>query len=107
LYNLLYRDRLISLKLDSLHVRRIKQDLIMYYKIINGLVAIDCSEFFSFADCDRTRGHYICRSVDVMSVNLALLEECVLCGTLYVVNACSVSYFKRELGTVNLDLYTC
>jgi len=85
LSNLSYRVRLLSLKLDSLDVRRIKQDLIMCYTIINGLVAIDSSEF-SFTDCDRTLGiiySYIYRSVDLMSANLALLEECVQCGTLY------------------------
>ena len=57
LSNLSYEDSLLLLKLDSFHVRRIKQDLIMCYKVINGLVAIDCSEFFSFTEYDRTRGH--------------------------------------------------
>jgi len=41
LSNLSYRDGLLLLKLDSLHVRGIKQDLIMCYKIIDGLVALD------------------------------------------------------------------
>ena len=57
LSNLSYKDRLLLLKLDFLHVRRIKQDLIICHKNINGLVAIDCSEFFSITDCDSTRGH--------------------------------------------------
>jgi len=56
LSNLSYRDRLLPLKLDSLHVRRIKQNLIMCYEIINGLVAIDCLEFFSFTDWIRNMG---------------------------------------------------
>ena len=34
LSNLSYEDRLSSLKLDSLHVKRIKQDLTMCYKIV-------------------------------------------------------------------------
>jgi len=52
----LMKHRLVHLKLDSLHVRRIKQDMIMCYKIINGLVALNCSDFFSF-NYVRTRGH--------------------------------------------------
>jgi hypothetical protein len=57
LSNLSYEDRLSTLELDSLRVRRIKQDLNMCYKIVHGLIAIDCSDFFSFVNCDRTRGH--------------------------------------------------
>jgi len=93
LSNLSYKDRLLSLKLDSLHLRRINVDLIMRYKIFNGLVAIDCSDFFYFPDYDRTRGH-----------NFYIL--CVVWNTLShdVVNAFSVSSFKRKLDTVNLDL---
>ena len=29
----------------------------MCYKIVHGLVSFDCSDFFSFANFDRTRGH--------------------------------------------------
>ena len=57
LSNLSYEDHLLSLKLDSLHVRRIKQDLAMAYNNFHGLIAIDCSDLFSCANCDRTRGH--------------------------------------------------
>jgi len=114
LSNLSYRYRLLSLELDSLHVRRIKQDLIMCYKIINGLVAIDCSEFFSFIDCDWTRGHnlklyiQICR-LDVRKFSFARRVCAVWNALSYydIVNASSVISFKRKLEAVNLDLYTC
>ncbi len=36
-----YVERLNFLQLDSLEVRRIKADLILYYKVINNLVQID------------------------------------------------------------------
>jgi len=85
----------------------------MCYKIINGLVAINCSEFFSFTDCDRTRGYnlelyiQICR-LDVRKVSFARRVFPVLCGMLYhMINDSSVSSFKRTLEAVNLDLYTC
>jgi len=112
LSNLSYRDRLLPLKLDSLHVRRVKQNLTMCYKIINGLVAIDCSEFF-FIDCDQTRGHnlklyiQICR-LDIHKFRFAS-RVCPVWNALSynVVNACQVSSFKRKLDAINLDLYTC
>jgi len=45
---------------------------------------------------------------DLMSVNLALLEDPVWNFISYdIVNACSVSSFKRKLEAVNLDFYTC
>jgi len=102
LSNLWYRDRLLSLKLDSLVVRRIKQDFIMCYNIINGVVAIDCSEFFSFTDCDRTRGHnfklYIGR-LDVHKFGF-VRRLCLVWYALSfdIVNNCSLSTFKRKLG---------
>jgi len=47
-----YHDRLVSLKLDS--SQTYQTNLIMCYKIINGLVGTDCSDFFSFIDFHRT-----------------------------------------------------
>jgi len=85
----------------------------MCYKIINGFVAIDCSEFFSFTDCDRIRGHnlklciQICR-LEVRKFSCARRACPVWNTSSYdIVNACSVSFLKRELEAVNLDLYTC
>jgi len=51
-------DRLVYLKLDSLYVLGISDKIIMItcYQIINGLVAINCSDHFSLNDV-RTRGH--------------------------------------------------
>ena len=55
----------------------------MCYKFINGLVAIDCPEFFSFTDCDRTRGHNIklyiqnCR-LDVRKFSFARSPEALV-----------------------------
>jgi len=85
----------------------------MCYKIINDLVAIDCSEFFSFTDCDRTRGHnlklhtQICR-INVRKFSFARGVRPVWNASSYdSVKACTVNSFKCKLGTVNLDLYTC
>ena len=42
-----YQDRLAKLNLESLQPRRIKNDLILLYKIINQLIDIDFSHFFN------------------------------------------------------------
>ena len=41
-----YNDRLFLLDMESLEVRRVKADLIMYYKVINGLNDLNPSDFF-------------------------------------------------------------
>lgn len=51
--NLSYKDRLASPKIDSPYTRRVKQDLVMCYKIINGLICLDFSDFFSYVVSDR------------------------------------------------------
>ena len=43
-----YNDRLQKLNLESLESRRIKNDLILMYKIVNNLVDMDFSNFFQF-----------------------------------------------------------
>jgi len=57
LSNVGYKDRLEILSLGSLQLRRLHQDLIYSYKIIFGLVDIDCSRFFTVTPNETTRGH--------------------------------------------------
>jgi len=53
-----YADRLASLKLESLEVRRLRHDLILTYKILFGLTDMNYSDFFTFADrTHSTRSH--------------------------------------------------
>jgi hypothetical protein len=53
-----YTERLLLLNLESLEVRRIKSDLKMCYKIVNGLCDLEVTKFFSFAPISSvTRGH--------------------------------------------------
>ena len=55
--NISYMERLKILKADTLEMRRLKADLILYYKIIHGLVSISASSFFKFREGNSTRGH--------------------------------------------------
>ncbi len=45
-----YSDRLQQLKLESLQSRRIKNDLIFLYKILNNLIDIQFSDYFEFSN---------------------------------------------------------
>ena len=65
------KTRLFILDLESLQARRVKKDLKMYYKIINGLISLDNKLFFSFSNNLYTRGHYYCRITYLLgNVNL-------------------------------------
>jgi len=57
LSNASYSDRLSILGLRSLQLRRLHQDLIYTYKIIFGLVDLDCPKFFLVSPNETTRGH--------------------------------------------------
>ena len=57
LSDLPYLDRLKLLKLETLELRRLKADLILVYKIINGLVDLNFDDFFKLSSCTMTRGH--------------------------------------------------
>ena len=55
MFDLSYQDRLIKLNLDTLEKRRIKNDLILAYKIIFGISKTSLKlELNSFT---KTRGH--------------------------------------------------
>jgi len=49
--------RLSVLELDSLHLRRIKADLLLCYKMINNLVDVDVATFFTLSNCRLTRSN--------------------------------------------------
>ena len=70
LSNTSYSDRLAVPGLRSLQLRRLHQDLIYTYKILYGLVDLDCLKFFLISPNETTRGHvsklFVCHSrVDV------------------------------------------
>ena len=54
--NISYMQRLKILKADTLELRRIKADIIMYYKIIHGCVTITSSNYFKLKADVHTRG---------------------------------------------------
>jgi hypothetical protein len=106
-----YPDRLKSLGLDSLLVRRLKYDLTTCHKIIRGEIDVSPDDFFTFATYSATRGHsqklfkpqsridarkfsFANRLVDVWNDLPAT-----------VVEANTTSSFKAKLNNVQLDRY--
>lgn len=50
-----YKERLQELDIPSIQYRQLRNDLIQAYKIINNIDNIQCNEFFTFVEDDRTR----------------------------------------------------
>ena len=51
LSNLSYPERLAALDLEPLELRRLKSDLVLYYKCLHDLVALLSSEYFTIFNC--------------------------------------------------------
>src|SRR5271169_6232878 len=56
LWDLSYKDRLVTCSLQSLELRRLIADIFLCYKIIHGLVALNVKNFFEFDTNSVTRG---------------------------------------------------
>ena len=52
-----YYHRLRSLSLDSLELRRLRADLLLAYRILFGLVNVNCDDFFVLRKQRQLRGH--------------------------------------------------
>ena len=58
LKHLPYHERLAVIGLETLEIRRLKFDLMMYYKIFHGIVSLDISGFFNVSPNNHgTRDH--------------------------------------------------
>jgi hypothetical protein len=53
-----YKDRLKRLKMETLELRRLRQDLVLPYEILTGLTDVNVADFFTVANSSHcTRGH--------------------------------------------------
>jgi len=91
-----YCERLNKLEAETLEMRRLKLDLVMYYNILHGFVDIDAGSLFDTINCNviRSCGHplriikqycnvncsssFVCRNVNTWN---SLLEHVVNCKT--------------------------
>ena len=60
------------LNLESLEYRRLKTDLVMYYKIIHNLIDLNCEDFFKFSRHSLTRSHNLTLTKPICKTNLYL-----------------------------------
>ena len=105
-----YMERLSLLKLDLLEIRRIKSDLKMCFKIINGLCDIDPLHYFKFAPTlSVTRGHNIRLIKPICNTNCQLYFFTNRVVNYWnslpadIVNASSFGIFVRKLDSHDLS----
>ena len=105
--NLSYDERLKIPNTDRLEIRRIKFDLVLYYKMINNDVDMDTYDFFEFLNTvirghqfklriNHSKNHKFLNSFCNRSVHIwtSLTSSIVTCS--------SIAAFKRKLKSANL-----
>jgi len=103
-----YSQRLISLDLESLEVRRLRQDLLLTYKIVFGLINIDSSKLFTLRRNNITRGHSFKLFLSHSRVDVRKYLFCQrVVGKWNNLPACddhfrSITTFKRFLSTIKI-----
>ena len=100
-----YKDRLKLLGLDSLEKRRLKFDLIMYYKILHGYVNVDYRSFFTLnqnVKNTRTNGLMLCKPLTKSKhPSNTFSIRCINCWNslpIEIVKANNINVFKNGLN---------
>jgi len=118
LRNLSCNERLACLKLDTLECRRIKADLILYYKIMHNLTPWPIDRYFNMSVYSRHArltesigdfhiSAHFCRTVAYQN---DFFHRCVSCWNnvlAVVINATSLKQFTNALVRVDVTNYTC
>ena len=98
---------------NVLELRRLKSDLVLYYKGFHDLVTLPSSEYFTISNCTsqtRTGGDWLLRPLySTKLYENDFFNRCVSCCNYLppaVVNASSISCFKRLLSNVDLSPIT-
>ena len=111
MYNKSYKDRLETLKLPSLELRRLHIDLILTYSFLHNVYDVDSTRFFSIRGCERTRGHPWKLRVNIAKTDCRKFFFCNRVVRVWnrlppnVVAATSVFTFKKLLHTVDLTSF--
>ena len=103
-----YPERLKELDLYTLEQRRNRGDMITVFKIIKGIMKVDMSKLFNFADYKRTRGHqYKLKTPKTCNTNIRqkFFSQRVLLPwnklPHSIINSENVEMFKREYDKVH------
>ena len=103
LSNLPYEERLKILHLHSLYARRLRGDLILTYRILNGLISISSDDLFTLNTNSRTRGHNLKLYKKRSRLNISkyfFSNRVVSCWNSlpdYVISADTINSFKNRL----------
>ena len=107
-----YSERLETLNLEPLELRRLKTDLIEYYKIFHNLNAIDCSAHFNFYEpiaSTRSSSPKLIKPVKGNNtVMFSFFNRAIDCWNFLPHNLrfCnSLPTFKRQLHNVDLSSF--
>jgi hypothetical protein len=104
-----YTERLALLDLEPLELRRLKCDLVMYFKILNNLVSVPCDEHFTFSSVSNTRagGYKITKPFCATNIfGNMFFNRCVKAYNSlsdYVKTSTSLMMFKNRLAHVDLS----
>ncbi|XP_065639583.1 uncharacterized protein LOC136072323 [Hydra vulgaris] len=111
LNNVSYSSILSILGLELLEIRRLKQDMITCYKILNNLVCLNKSSFFLFNNYIYTRGHNFklrklkCK-LDVRKHSFSLRVVNIWNNLPSdVVNAKNIKSFKIKINSIDFEKY--
>ena len=109
LSDLSYPERLASINLEPLELRRLKADLILYYKCFNNLVSMPYNDYFcvsNFKSQTRTGGNRLINpTCSTNRFKNDFFNRSVTCWNLLsssVVTATSIFNFKHLLSSVDL-----
>ena len=111
LQKLSYRDRLVACSLPSLELRRLRADIVLCFKIVHKLIALDFDDFFVL-DCNtKTRGHNFKLKIPKSNTSLRLKFFSVRIVPVWnslsvsMVNCLTIASFKTLLKTHNLSKF--
>ena len=112
LSNLSYPERLAAMDLESLELRRLKCDLVMYFKCLNNIVALPSQDFFIQSVTNtQTRAGGNRLYVPIISNNHFandFFNRCIVCYNslpVEVVSVHSVTIFKNLINNIDFSRF--
>ena len=110
LWNTPYLERLQILNLKSLESRRIVNDLILLYKMVNHLIDLNNSDFFTFNQ-STTRGHSAKINHEYSRLDIRKYFFTNRTVTIWnalpqsIIDSSSLQMFKSKINEYNLEIY--